>query len=137
MDRRDFLSSAGIGAVTVLCSYCLGGCKVNDNTITGPTNVDFTLDLSTSAYSTLLGTGGWLVHDGVLVAKTPSGYIAVSASCTHQGTQLVYDAPNNRLFCNAHGSTFAVNGAVTRGPASQALSTYKVTLNGSSLHVTS
>jgi cytochrome b6-f complex iron-sulfur subunit len=137
MDRRNFLSTAGIAAVGAVCAYCLDGCTPKDNSITGPSNVDFTLDLSTPTYSGLLKAGGWTVNAGVLVANTGSGYIALSAACTHQGTQLVYDAPNKRLYCNSHGSTFSTSGAVTNGPASSALTTYKVTLNGTSLHVTS
>jgi cytochrome b6-f complex iron-sulfur subunit len=137
MDRRRFLSTAGVAALGTVCAYCLGGCTPKDNSITGPSNVDFTLDMGTSAYSGLLNAGGWVVNAGVLVANTGSGYIALSATCTHQGAQLTYQAANKQLYCSQHGSTFSTTGAVTRGPASSSLTQYKVTVNGNSLHVVS
>lgn len=130
MDRKEFLTSVGIGAAAAACSYCLGACKVNDAGITGPTNVNFTLDLSSAANSTLNNVGGYVYNGGVIVANTPKGFVAVSAACTHQGSTIYYDVTSNSFFCPAHGSRFATNGSVINGPASSSLSIYKVSLTG-------
>ncbi len=135
MDRREFLSFVGIGATAAVCSYCLSGCKVPDNGITGPSNIDFTLDLTNQAYAGLLTAGGYVYNAGVIVAHTPGGYVAVSQACTHQGNTVVYQLQSNTFYCNAHGSRFGVDGSVVNGPAASRLTTYTVTLNGNSLRV--
>jgi len=137
MDRKEFLAALGVGAVAVVCSSCLTGCKTQDQGPTGPSNVDFTLDLTNPAYSGLATVGGSAVVSGVIVAHTPSGYVALSAACTHQGTTINYDKNSNNFPCPAHGSIFSTSGSVLRGPASRALTTYSVTVNGNSLRVTS
>ena len=135
MDRKEFLSLIGLGATAAVCSYCLSACKVADMGPTAPTNVDFTVDLTNPTYAGLAAAGGSLVNAGVIVAHTPNGYVAVSAACTHQGNTVTYDRGANDFFCPAHGSTFALNGNVTRGPAGSPLATYKTSLNGGSLRV--
>ena len=135
MNRKEFLSVFGLGAAAVACSYCLGGCKVNDQGITAPANVDFTLDLTNPAYSGLKSVGGYVGNGGVIVAHASSGYVAVSAACTHQGAQIYFDAANNQFYCPSHGSIFATNGQVVRGPAGNPLGSYKTTLTGNSLRV--
>lgn len=134
MNRKEFISTVGMGAMALACSYCLG-CKTQDP-ISAPTNVDFTLDLTNPAYAALKTNGGYLYNGGVIVARTTSGaYVALSQACTHEGTAVVYLPANNQFYCQAHGSTFATNGAVTRGPAGSPLVAYKTTLTGNSLRV--
>jgi cytochrome b6-f complex iron-sulfur subunit len=135
MDRKEFLSVFGLGAAAIACSYCLGGCSANDAGITGPTNVDFTLDLTAPANSALKSAGGYLYNSGVIVANTGTSYIAVSSACTHQGNTVVYDSASSGFYCSAHGSRFSQSGAVTNGPAGSPLTSYKTTLTGSQLRV--
>ncbi len=135
MDRKEFLSRFGVGAAVAVCGYCIAGCK-NPDAITGPTNVNFTLDLSQSANSALNHNGGYVYNGGVIVARTVNGtYVAVSQACTHQGTTVYYDATNNRFSCPAHGSNFATDGSVINGPASSPLTRYNTQLNGTLLKV--
>jgi isorenieratene synthase len=55
--------------------------------------------------------------DGTLLA-------AVGGTCTHLGCQV---RPANGFFrCPCHGSTFTLDGDVVRGPASKALSRYRL-----------
>lgn len=134
MDRKDFLSQVSLGAAAMLVPMCLGGLSSCSKTaINAPTNVDFTLDISSGALST---NGGYLVHSGVLVARTNSGtFLAVSAACTHEGTNVNYVASANDFYCPNHGSVFSSSGAVVQGPAQQNLATYHTTLTGTSLRV--
>lgn len=135
MDRREFLSKFGIGAAAATCAYCISGCKPQDSGITAPTNVDFTLDLTAPANSGLRSVGGYLVNNGVIVAHARSGYIAVSAACTHQGTTIYFDGGNNIFVCPSHGSTFTASGSVINGPASSPLGQYNTKLTGNMLRV--
>lgn len=136
MDRRTFLSQVGIGAAVVLMPACLGGlagCSKTSTTPAASTAVDFTLNVSSGALAT---NGGYLVSNGVIVARSMSGtYIAVAAACTHQGTNVSYNSSANDFVCPSHGAMFSSTGAVTQGPASTNLTKYNTTLTGSSLRV--
>lgn len=135
MNRKDFLAQVGLGAAAMLVPACIGGLsscsKTNNNS--APTNVDFTLDISTGA---LASNGGHLVQGAVLVARTLTGtFLAVSAACTHEGTNVNYDATGNNFICPNHGAKFSSTGSVTQGPAKTNLTQYKTTLTGTSLRV--
>ncbi|MDB5134756.1 MAG: cytochrome b6-f complex iron-sulfur subunit [Mucilaginibacter sp.] len=143
MDRKQFLSLIGGGAATVALFSCTGCSKSsqgpgnnNQGTITGPTGIDFTLDLTASANSALLANGGYLASNGVLVARTNAGvYIAVQQSCTHQNYPLIYNGASDEFFCNNHGSAFSDKGVVLNSPANRNLVVYNTTLSGTSLRV--
>ena len=135
MNRKDFLAQVGLGAAALLVPACVGGLsscsKTNNNS--APTNVDFTLDISTGV---LASNGGHLVQGGVLVARTLTGtFLAVSAACTHEGTNVNYNATGNNFICPNHGAQFSSTGSVTQGPAKTNLTQYKTTLTGTSLRV--
>ncbi len=138
MTRKEFFSRVGVGAAVALVPACIGGlassCS-NDNgsPSAAPTNVDFTLDVSTG---TLATNGGFLVHSGVVVARTNAGdFLAVSAACTHEGTNVNYYASGNNFICPNHGAHFSSTGVVTQGPATSNLQQYNIQLTGTSLHV--
>lgn len=139
MDRKDFLNSIGMSAAAFALINCIGCKKTEDSSstdTTGPTGVNFTLDLSLAANAALLTNGGSLVSNGVIVARTNTGsYIAVQRSCTHESYTLTYQSANSRFYCPNHGATFSENGAVTNGPASRALTVYNTQLTGTSLKV--
>ncbi|WP_255496377.1 ubiquinol-cytochrome c reductase iron-sulfur subunit [Mucilaginibacter sp. FT3.2] len=133
MDRKEFLSVMGMSAASAVVISCLGCAKNSGSgsspSTTGPTGIDFTLDLTASANSALLKNGGYLSSNGVLVAKTSAGaYIAVQLSCTHQNYPLVYQASASHFYCNNHGSAFTETGTVLNSPARNNLTTYKTTL---------
>jgi len=137
ISRKEFLQLAGTGAAALLVPVCIGGlasCSDDDNGPSGPSgNVDFTLDVSAGA---LASNGGYLVNNGVIIARTSTGsFIAVSASCTHEGATIEYVANSNSFNCPRHGAQFSSSGAVTRGPANRSLTQFNTTLNGTTLRV--
>jgi cytochrome b6-f complex iron-sulfur subunit len=139
MDRKDFLNSIGISAATFALINCIG-CKKNDGSsssdTTGPKGLNFSFDLSLTANAALLSNGGFLVSNGVIVARTnKGGYIAVQRSCTHESYTLTYQSTTSRFYCPNHGATFSENGAVTNGPASRSLSVYNTQLTGTTLKI--
>ena len=136
MNRNEFLSHVGTGAAALLVPACfctLAGCSDSGSVPAAPTNVDFTIDISTGALS---NNGGYLVKDGIIVARTTSGgFLAVSAACTHQGTTIQYVGSSNSFRCPNHGATYNASGQVTLGPASRSLAQYNAALTGTSLRV--
>ena len=141
MDRKDFLSSLGITAAAFTLINCLGCSKTGSSPssgtgTTGSTTVDFTLDITASGNTALQTNGGFVITNGVIIARTTSGnFIAVQQSCTHQNYTLAYEANNQLFYCANHGAEFSEAGAVLRGPASRSLKTYNTSLTGSSLRV--
>jgi cytochrome b6-f complex iron-sulfur subunit len=138
MDRKEFFSAIGISAAALGVMSCLGCSKASDNGPSGsaPTAVDFTLDLSSSGNAALTTDGGYLISQGILVARTAAGsYIAVQQSCTHERYPLVYQAGSRRFYCNNHGATFTEKGVVTTGPANRSLAVYNTSLSGTSLRI--
>ncbi|ASU31987.1 QcrA and Rieske domain-containing protein [Mucilaginibacter xinganensis] len=139
MDRKEFFSIVGVGAASALVMSCVGCSKSSDSgksSVTGPTGVNFTLDLTLAANAALLNNGGYLAANGVLVAKTSAGaYIAVQQSCTHQNYPLVYEGSSQQFFCNNHGSAFSEKGVVLNSPANRNLTVYNTLVTGTSLKV--
>ncbi|WP_421799695.1 ubiquinol-cytochrome c reductase iron-sulfur subunit [Haliscomenobacter sp.] len=143
MDRKEFLSLLGLTVGGGVAISCLGGCTKEDGATPGGNtggsgggSLDFTLDLNAAENAVLNNNGGFLVKNGVIVARTTGGvYIAVAAACTHQGTIIQYQGNNSRFFCPNHGSTFSESGSVLNGPASSDLKQYKTELSGKNLRV--
>lgn len=134
MTRKEFIAQVGIAGLALpVCFGMLSGCGANNNPFPAPTNVDFTVDVSTGSLAT---PGGYIVKSGVLVARTLSDtFIAVSAACTHEGTTVRYVSSRNDFECPSHGATFSSSGSVTGGPARSSLGSYNTTLSGTSLRV--
>jgi cytochrome b6-f complex iron-sulfur subunit len=69
----------------------------------------------------------------VAVYRDEQGVYAVSLVCTHLGCVI---RPTTAGFeCPCHGSHFAADGTVTRGPAPRALPWFKVSVSGSTVTV--
>ena len=127
MERKEFLSHVGLGAASMLFLNCLVSCtKATDTPVAAaPSNLDFTLDLSSSTNAALTKAGGYVFANGIIVAhSTNGGYIAVSRNCPHQGTSVVFQ-PNDTFYCPNHGAVFSASGGVVSGPVSRPLTQYK------------
>jgi 3-phenylpropionate/trans-cinnamate dioxygenase ferredoxin subunit len=73
------------------------------------------------------------VKDGtILVCNIGGAFYATDEACTHMQGPLSAGMLNGKIVtCPLHGSCFDVTtGAVTRGPATLALKTYAVTVDG-------
>ncbi len=136
MDRKEFLSQLGIGAAGLVLFGCMGGCE-KESVPASPSNVNLTIDLTSTTYSKLLTPGQFAyTGNGIIVAQTTSGdYIAVSQYCTHEGVTVVFESTKNDFYCSAHNSRFNTSGAVQSGPAGSALKQYTVTKNGNTLTI--
>ena len=137
MNRKEFFAKVGFGAAAVLVPACLAGiatsCSSSDSASTTPATIDFTVDTASGA---LAANGGFVVSNGVVVARTlTGGFIAVAAACTHQQTTVSYVSSSNSFSCSSHGSKFSATGAVTNGPAVTNLKQYQTALTGTSLRV--
>lgn len=129
------MAQVGIGAISILLPACIGGlssCNKNQNN-PAPTPVDFNLDVSNGPLAT---KGGFILNANVIVARTLTDtFIAVSSTCTHQGSTINYSSKSNVFICPNHGAIYDSNGNVMQGPAAASLTKYNTTLTGTNLHV--
>jgi len=138
MTRKDFFAKVGFGAATILVPGCISGLATSCSSDEGgssnaPTSVDFTLDISTGS---LAVDKGFLVTNRIVVARVDATtFLAVSAACTHEGTNVNYVGSSNSFHCPNHGANFSSQGVHLNGPGSANLKQYNVALTGNSLRV--
>lgn len=70
----------------------------------------------------------WLNEQRVWIVRTPSGFYAMWARCTHLGCTPNWWGDQNRFKCPCHGSNYTLDGDVIAGPAPMPLWRTKVTL---------
>ncbi|MER5461812.1 Rieske (2Fe-2S) protein [Streptomyces sp. NPDC002668] len=77
--------------------------------------------------------GGKVIGNVVVTQPKPGEFKAFSSKCTHQGCA-VKDVSNGVIHCPCHGSQFdASDGSVKTGPATTALPTASITVDGGSI----
>jgi Rieske Fe-S protein len=146
MERDEFLSKLGIGALAVCMGTCMAACSKGDNaapnnpgggTVNPPAGgTTITADLSSS----LTAIGDSKVSNGVIIVRIAAGnvassFTAVQVACTHEGTSINYNNSQSLFICPLHGSIFSKTGAVVQGPATTALKQYTVTVASNTLTV--
>lgn len=141
MERKQFLKTMGAGAAFALTFPCLNGCSVDGVKIDEPTNVDFTIDLSSADAVNLGEKGGFILKNLVVVAKNLEGnFIAASQVCSHKSyDQVRFVEQNGGIFyCDVHGSQFEQDGTPLNqvdGNPAKVLKVYRTELTGDMLRV--
>ena len=137
VSRREFLTCAVVGTA----GATLGGLLGCAAALTYPaTVVDGQISLSRSELEQLAGVNRPVVVKApdlpdpvILIPVDAKTFRVVSAKCTHLGCHV--RPAKNFLVCPCHGSTFNLGGEVVRGPASSALTTYPVEINGDEIKI--
>jgi cytochrome b6-f complex iron-sulfur subunit len=138
MERKEFLRTTfAMCGLALIPAGIIESCTKQN--FGGPTNVNFTLDLTNPANASLNSVGGSVIANGVIVVRlNTTTFEALSATCTHQGCTVGYNASRQTMVCPCHGGTYnATTGAVISGPPPSALTKYVTTLNGNILTVKS
>lgn len=143
MDRRLLIQRVLMGTTAlVVMPGILTSCEKSeykpvDMAPKGPDiKTDIKIDITQSEYAVLGNAGGSKVVSGIIVVNTgTNGFVALSASCTHQGTQVSFNSKSNNLQCPSHGSVFSLTGSVLEGPAVVALKSYTVSKSGNILTI--
>lgn len=126
MPRRDFLGLAALGSMAAALVVSLFGMlKLPKAAVSASPVKKFSIALPDA-----LAAGEAFVPPGrnVAVFRDDEGVFALSTVCTHLGCIV---KPTPRGFeCPCHGSGFAKDGTVTKGPAPAPLPWLKVTAGG-------
>jgi len=150
--RKKFLKTAGSTALFAYLGIGFIGCSesasyldenivendpINNNVNSGISISNngntITIDLTANDVSALNNPGGWLFISAASTLVLNVGETTIRAFtsvCTHQGCSDSWQFANNQLECTCHGSRFATDGSVIRGPASRDLNEFNVVRNG-------
>ncbi len=126
MPRRDFLGLAALGSACAAGVFALAGSlRLPKAAVLASASRKFKLTLPEA-----LPPGEAFVPPGraVAVFREGSEVYAISTVCTHLGC-IVKPSPTG-FNCPCHGSKFAPDGAVIRGPAPKALPWLQVRAEG-------
>lgn len=64
-----------------------------------------------------------------IVFSDKDGIYCISTRCTHKGCTVAFKKDDGIFACPCHGARYARDGAVTRGPAREALAWFQITLD--------
>lgn len=137
LPRRDFL----VG-ICGLVGLGLGAALLADDALAadGITRLpDGRVEVEVAKVPGLARVGGAVLLGNIkgvptaVVRTSSSAYRALDLRCTHQGVPV--KKSGSQWFCPAHGSTFAMDGKVRRGPAIASLSTVRSRFAGGVLTV--
>lgn len=126
VSRRDFLNEITAGALGVVG---LGGAALTYQYFSP--NVLFEPATTFRAGNPDLypvNSVTFLQGQQVYIVRTPEGFFAVSAVCTHLGCVTQWKPEANMIACPCHGSKFQPNGKKIEGPAPRPLPHYAITL---------
>ena len=137
MKRREFLNWVGIGFLASFFPIALAACSDKQSQETTETSITTPLpsDIPDESGYLTIGTKQELTENGYLISNKSNIIVfrnssknlsAVSLICTHQGCSVDWKKSSNSLYCACHGSEFAVDGKVLKGPAPSPLSSFEV-----------
>lgn len=115
--RRDFLGMAAVGsALSALLFGLLGMLRLPKAAVLPSPSKKFRVSVPET-----LAPGAAFVPPGrsVAIFRDDEGVYAISTVCTHLGC--IVQPAEDGFHCPCHGSRFAPDGSVTRGPAPKAL----------------
>ncbi len=158
MERRKFLSWAGVGvlatslpAVLAACSSTYESSEASTDTSAEPIASDAPVKTAPAISDTPdadgfyeVGTTAQLTDGGAITSKkfasasgaliviqdpaNAEGVVALDARCPHQGCAV--DWKGEKFVCPCHASAFGVDGAVLQGPATEGLPVFESKVDG-------
>lgn len=120
-NRRDFLARAALAAAALVAAEACGDGQIGPPVHAGvggdpniPIGGPFTITLAQFPALATVGTVVDIGHERAVVRTSDTTFLALSRICTHE--QCDTDVRNNRFECPCHGSIFAADGSVVKGP---------------------
>ncbi|MBD2577744.1 ubiquinol-cytochrome c reductase iron-sulfur subunit [Oscillatoria sp. FACHB-1406] len=141
MDRRQFLSWVGVGALANSLPVVLVACNPTtkeEPKAESPASPSPSTTASTAGGFAAIATTAALDKDGYVLDKSKAEQpilvlrdrdtktiTAVDAKCTHKGCIVNANMSKKVLVCPCHNSEFAFDGKVLKGPADSPLPTFE------------
>jgi Rieske Fe-S protein len=136
INRHEFLRKLGFAGSALAAVYFSGHLQscTNDRVSPAPTNL--TLDLTSSENAALKNNGGYVIRQGVVIARSNTGaYIAATLTCSHEGkNQITYQT--DHFYCTAHGAKYDNNGKGLNSEGKKGIAVYVTSLAANILTIT-
>lgn len=143
MDRRTFIQELKL-PVMATCAICLGSCAKEEITTPGGgstggnTGGNTTNSLNVDLTKELQAVGSFIFNDKIIVVRlatgsVPASFVALQRACTHQGTDVNWNASKNEFICPNHGARFNTSGQNIGGQSASSLPVYAITIAGTTL----
>jgi Rieske Fe-S protein len=139
INRRNFLAKSALAAATLVAAEACGDGQIGPPLRSStPVGNAVTVRLSDFPGLANVGTLVDIGHERAVVRTSATTFRGLSRICTHEGCDT--DVRNNRFECPCHGSIFAADGSVVRGPSTgdsiSSLPTLTVTLDSTAGTIT-
>ncbi len=138
MDRREFLSWVGVGALASYLPVAIAACSPQTEEDQEVATTTETKTKTTTAAEGFLAVGtveeldktGQILNkqEKIIVVRNPENkeITALNATCPHRSCIVEWEAEIKNLECPCHGSRFATDGKLLKGPADKSLLSYEV-----------
>jgi len=132
-DRRGFLRLLSIGWAAVFAAFSSGVLRFLSPDREAQREAP--LELADPALE--LWEQKQLIYAGrpVSLLRSPDGYVAYSAVCTHMGCVLKWRPGRRQFFCPCHGGRFGATGEVLGGPPRRPLEKLLVVADAGRLRI--
>lgn len=136
LSRHAFLRKLGFGGAALTALYFSGHLQSCTNDRVNPAPTNMTLDLNDPAYAALKSNGGYVIKDGVVIARSNSGaYIAATHTCSHEGrNEVIYQT--DHFYCTAHGAKYDNAGKGLNSEGKKGIAVYTTSLKDQILTIT-
>lgn len=138
-NRREFIKNAcgfcasivGLASIASVAQSCSSMVTVQTNATSGKIAVP-TSHFTTENNMVIIKNQA-MEFDIVLVKLANGTYKAFELQCTHQANPLV--PTKTGFFCNAHGSSFSLEGKVKKEPALRDLKAYNLQIETNQINI--
>lgn len=139
MNRRDFLSWAGVGGLATFLPIAIAACSPSGSNDTADAT-DEPQSIDVGSLSDLDSKGSLLIESPqkVIVVRDPAdatAVLALTANCNHRDCTVEWQADSSEFLCPCHQSRFALDGSIQEGPATEALRPLTVTVENDQIKV--
>ncbi len=136
VNRRSFIKTGcaaclGVAGLAVFLESCSGVLPMIKLDNTNEKILKVPLASFTSQKSTMFIVRSTALENDILLEKNGESYKALYLKCTHEGYSLTPIA--TKIYCNAHGSEFNLNGEVVKEPALKPLKQFKTEINDNNI----
>jgi len=137
VSRRKFIKSGcaaclGLASTGLLLESCASQLPLIKATPDDQQLLYVPTDQFTDEQSMLVVRAKTLEND-ILLRKMGDEYIALYLHCTHEGMGLIPTA--DRIYCNAHGSVFDLDGQVVKEPAASPLKRFRTDVQNQQIRI--
>ena len=136
INRHEFLRKLGFAGSALAAVYFGGHLQSCTNERVSPAPTNLTLDLTASENAALKANGGYVVKEGVVIARSNTGsYIAATLTCSHEGkNQIMYQS--DHFYCPAHGAKYDNTGKGLNSEGKKGIRVYTTSLTDNILTIT-